>query len=76
MFSLKFIDMVKFKSLQTMYKASQNGLPNKLQSHLIVNSVGYIFYNARSIDKFEMKYARTSLKYKRLSVLGSKLFYF
>ena len=55
MVSVKWLDMVKFKSLLTMFKAYHNGFPNKLQSYFTVDSEVNIFYNTRSIDTFKIK---------------------
>ena len=72
MFSLKFVDIVKFKSLQIMHKAYHNCLPKNVQSYFVLNNVDSV-YNTRATDKFKIKYVRTSLKSKLVSVVGPKL---
>lgn len=72
MYILKFNDLVKFKSLQILYKAYHNSLPMNLQKYFEVNSTTQI-YVTRSKDKFKIKYVRTSLRSKMLSVSGPKL---
>ena len=72
MFSLKFVDIVKLKSLQIMHKAYHNCLPKTLQSYFVLNKVDNT-YKTRAAVKFKIRYARTSLKSKLVSVVGPKL---
>ena len=73
MFSLKFLDLVKFKGLQIVFKAYHNRLPKNLQAYFTLNStVTSYHYDMRSRDKFQIQYARTSLKSKLLSIVGPK----
>ena len=71
MFSLKFLDIVKFKGLQIVFKAYHNSLPKNLQAYFTLNRT-VTSYDMRSRDKFQIKYARTSLKSKLVSIVGPK----
>ena len=70
--SLKFLDIVKFKGLQIVYRAYHNNLPTNLQSYFMLNR-GTVSYDMRSRDKFKIKYVRTSLRSKLVSIIGPKL---
>ena len=69
--SLKFLDIVKFKGLQIVYRAYHNNLPTNLQSYFMLNR-GTVSYDMRSRDKFKIKYVRTSLRSKLVSIIGPK----
>ena len=72
MFSLKFLDIVKFKGLQIVFRAYHNGLPRNLQSYFKLNSIA-VAYNMRSHDKFKIQFARTNLRSMLVSINGPKL---
>ena len=71
MYSLKFLDLVKFKGLQIVFRAYHNSLPRNLQSYFMLNKSA-ITYNMRSRDKFQIQYARTSIKSMLVSIIGPK----
>ena len=71
MYSLKFLDLVKFKGLQIIFRAYQYSLPSNLQSYFMLNK-SVINYNMRSRDKFHIQYSRTCLKSRLLSIIGPK----
>ena len=54
-----------------MYKAKYESLPNIQQ--LFTNKQDSLYYSTRQKHKFAVKYARTSIKLKCLSVYGVKL---
>ena len=72
MHTLKFLDIVKYKSVLVMFKAYTNTLPYNLQSYFSKNNVDEN-YSLRSVDKFKIKYTRTSLKANCVTVRGPKL---
>ena len=68
---LKFLDLVKCKTLLVMFKAYNMMLPINLQVMFLV--VKDINYSTRQINKFKVKYVRTHIKSMATSVTGVKL---
>ena len=68
---LKFLDIVKCKTLQVMFKAYNMMLPINLQ--VMFSVVKDINYSTRQINKFKVKYVRTQIKSMATSVIGVKL---
>ena len=69
---LKFSDLVNYKIGMLMYKAKYESLPSNIQQ-LFINKQEISYYSTRQKHKFAVKYARTSIKSKCLSVCGVKL---
>ena len=69
---LKFSDLVNYKTGMLMYKAKYESLPSNIQQ-LFTNKQESLYYSTRQKHKFAVKYARTSIKSKCLSVYGVKL---
>ena len=69
---LQFSDLVAFKINMIVFKAFSLQLPCNLQSKFEL--IKYDNYTLRSYNKFKMKYAKTSLKAKSISVYGVKIF--
>ena len=68
---LKFLDIVKCKTLQVMFKTYNMILPINLQ--VMFSVVKDINYSTRQINKFKVKYVRTQMKSMATSVIGVKL---
>ena len=69
---LKFVDLVYLKVGIIMFKARINKLPVKVQEKFSLNI--NTNYSLRSVNKFKVKYVRTALKAKTLSIYGVKIF--
>ena len=70
--SLKFYDLVEYKTCLIMYNAFVGKLPSKLQSYFELGVVNAC-YETRQMYKFKVKYKRTSLKAHCISSTGTKL---
>ena len=71
---LKFLDIVKLKTLIIIYKAKNNMLPNNLQK--MFTTIKEIHsYGTRSSRKgnFNVKYCKTKRKLMSISIIGVKL---
>ena len=68
---LKFTDLVDYKIVLVMYKVKHCSLPSGIQTFFQIN-YGKTYFT-RQIDKFNVTYARTSLKAKCVSIYGVKL---
>jgi hypothetical protein len=71
---LKFLDIVKLKTLAIVYKAKNEQLPENIQS-LFLKSIDVHTHNTRSSSKgnFNVKFCRTRLKSMSISIVGVKL---
>ena len=70
--ALKFLDIVKFKTVMIMYRAYYCQLPSNLQV-LFKQSKFDNKYTTRFANKFKICYTRRTLKANCISILGSKL---
>ena len=70
--SLKFYDLVEYKTCLIMYNAFVGKLPSKLQSFFELGVVNAC-YETKQMYKFKVKYKRTSLKAHCISSTGTKL---
>ena len=68
---LKFLDIVKCKTLQVMFKAYNMMLPINLQ--VMFSVVKDINYSTRQKNKFKVNYVPTEMKSMAKSVIGVKL---
>jgi hypothetical protein len=68
----KFSDLVKFKINLIMFKAFSLQLPCNLQRKFELAK--YENYTLRSLNKFKIKYTKTALKAKSISIYGVKIF--
>ncbi len=66
--TLNFFDIIKFKSLQIIFKAHNNLLPTNLRKYFVKNS-----RTSRFENKFKIPMCNTTLKSHCLSVKGIKL---
>ena len=69
---LKFSDLVNYKIGMLMFKAKNASLPSNIQQ-LFTNNQESSYYSTIQKHKFAVKYARTNIKSKCLSVYGVKL---
>ena len=71
---LKFLDIVKLKTLIIIYKAKNNMLPINLQI-LFITIYGIHSYGTRSSKKgnFNVKFCKTKRKLIPISIMGVKL---
>ena len=69
---LKFVDLVDLKVGIVMFKARTKKLPLNVQEKFSLNINAN--YSLRSVNKFKVKFVRTSLKAKTLSIYGVKIF--
>lgn len=71
-FSLRLDDMVNYKIVQIMYKASKKILPDNIQC-LFHDRDAHHSYNLRGTNQFYQAYARTNLKSRSTSERGITL---
>ena len=72
LYLLKFKDLVNFNVAQIMYKAYHSQLPETMQKNFELTNTGK--YSLRNINKFKIRFVRTTLKHNCLSIHGVKLF--
>ena len=67
---LKFVDMVKYQTMQFMYKAKNNKLPGNIQQ---LFSLEDVHYNLRRTFNFKRTRNRTTMRGFSLSICGVRM---
>ena len=69
---LKLFDLIKFNKCLTLYKASKNKLPSRLQN-LFVLKTNRHSHITRGEFMFHVKYSRTNIRKYAISISGCKV---